>query len=305
MSVRRYPLALSLWVLASTFAAAQSVYERELAQISRKLIDQASEHLIDHNIAFGDILDGEGQSTPLGDQLKEELSFELGVADGGNFTLVDRSHLETLIDEADLGTTGLINDTTVVSLGKVSGISAIVYGTLYRHSQRYQLILKYCLLESQNIKFLLRGYISRVPSLDAKYSVQKVSEEVKEDEEIKQTMPSPFRSGSIEIIFTGCTRNGAAVDCSYTVVSHGRGQTLTLYREGTYLQTAHGRSMPRRLFFNDRQSAQQLTYSLRGNTSYTAVIRYGPIDVSGRYRVNLHGKAPSIYDFNYSATPYP
>ncbi len=67
-----------------------------------------------------------GQVTPLGTYLSDQIQIDLS---NKSVTVLERKSLDTLLGERKLLEMGLLNETTVVSVGKSLGATIAVYGT--------------------------------------------------------------------------------------------------------------------------------------------------------------------------------
>lgn len=81
------------------------------------------------SVAVVDFTNLNGQPTELGRYLAEEFSDAL-VTDARSFDVIDRTHLEEILQEHKLESTGLISPSTIMQLGKISGVQTIVTGTI-------------------------------------------------------------------------------------------------------------------------------------------------------------------------------
>lgn len=290
------------------YAWSQSVFDREIRVIADDFATAANVSLAGHNIAIGDILDAEGQPVKLGKLLAEELTFALrGQSD--RFNIVDRTHFQTLMDEVEMGSSGLLDDKTVLKLGRMIGISAIIYGNIYQQSNHYTIYLKYAILERQTLAPLCRGGLSRVPSVDKLYEQESAAPTLpSRADEPASTNPSryaPYQIGSLKVEFTGCTPNGSTIECRYTITSIGRNESFMLLSEGTYLQRGNRRSAPALMSVNGQQSTYQLSTTLIANRPVSAVLQFRGFSTTGPATLNLRAKTPSVYEFDYPLNNLP
>ena len=279
--------------------------DAELETMASGFSEAASEKLVGQNVAIGDLLDEDGQAIPLGKQLADELSFRLSDKSDA-FSIIDRSHFKKLLAETNLGAKGLLNETTIPRLGRMAGISVIVYGNIYQRSNNYVIYLKYVHLESQTSRSLVKAYLTRIPSVDKLYNATETPEHTaitKEDSthtiSPANGLPQSFTSGPIRIDFQGCQVNQTVIDCTFHLISAGRSESLTLTRDNSWLQVGNRRLPPMRLFIQERQSGHQVTYPLRANQTHIAVLRFATTFLGNGAQLNLHGRAPSIYDFDF------
>lgn len=104
------------------------VSAQDLKPVSATLASQISSS--GHKtVAVVDFTDLEGNVTKLGRYLSEELSVSL-VENAKNFDVIDRTHLNDILQEHRLSATGLINPQTARKLGQLVGADAIITGTI-------------------------------------------------------------------------------------------------------------------------------------------------------------------------------
>ncbi|MBC6995163.1 CsgG/HfaB family protein [Neolewinella lacunae] len=291
-----------LLLAAPLFLAGQSVFDREVKIIAEEIAAVAKSSLTGHNIAIGDILDADGNAVQLGSLLADEISYALSTS-AEPFTIVDRSHFQKLMDEVDLGANGLLDDNTVIRLGRMTGISAIVYGKIYQQADHYRIYFKYCLLEKQTIGALCRGYLTRVPSIDGKYTGTKAKAAPTGSGGSPPQVASSgayevFKSGPIQIQLDDCAHASGGVNCTFTVSSSGRNETLILFGEGTYLSQGNRRVGPVGIYLDGRQSTYQLSAPLVAGRPYKALVQF-PGRFTNGATLTLRGKTYSIYEFDY------
>ncbi|WP_295388393.1 CsgG/HfaB family protein [uncultured Thiodictyon sp.] len=72
----------------------------------------------------------DGTCSVLSTHIVDELTLDLFDVPGSKLTLIERSQLQALIAELSIGESGLLNPTTTKELGKVSGVQALVLGSI-------------------------------------------------------------------------------------------------------------------------------------------------------------------------------
>lgn len=119
-------------------------------------------------VAVVDFLTLQGSATELGRFLAEELSFNLaqinqygkidfqgkvltpGKDRNSFYDLIDRTHLATLLKEHQLSMTGIVDPAKTRKIGEVSGVDALVTGTITPFSDRVSVTVK--VLDTQTAK---------------------------------------------------------------------------------------------------------------------------------------------------------
>lgn len=305
MQMKSVLLLGMLMCLTFALSWSQSLLELEIMNLARDVESVVGERLVGHNIAISDILDADGNAVELGKLIADELSFALG-GQQDKFKIVDRSHFNTLMDEIDKR--ALLDDRTVLSLGKMVGISVVIYGKIYRQPDHYRIFLKYALLEQQVTDNLCRGRLTRLPSVDAMFHPKPPSnisaqgtpkDNSGSPNNITTSSIAPFQNGTLIIQFNGCAASGSTVQCSYTVTSLGRNETFFVYREGTFLQQGQRRSSPVLLSMNNQQSSHQLSTVLEANKPSTLMLQFRDFSGNVATSINLNGRTPTNFDFSY------
>ncbi|MDC7220103.1 MAG: FlgO family outer membrane protein [Spirochaetales bacterium] len=79
-------------------------------------------------IAILDFVDLDGSSSMLGKYIREELTIRLFRS--GDISVVERSLLDSVLKEWNLGTSGVISEGTAAEIGNILGVDAITTGTI-------------------------------------------------------------------------------------------------------------------------------------------------------------------------------
>jgi TolB-like protein len=138
-------------------------YETEINNLSISIAEKIARSG-KKTIAVVDFTDLQGNITELGRFLAEELSSEL-VSAGKAFEVVDRMHLRTILSEHKLSLTGLIDPKTVKRLGQVSGVDAIVIGTVTPFGESVRLSIKVLATDTAKIIGSSRGNIPKTQAI--------------------------------------------------------------------------------------------------------------------------------------------
>lgn len=116
--------ALLVWMSCSSVMA----YEKEIQGISTDIAGKITASG-KKKIAVVDFTDLQGDTTELGRFIAEELSVDL-TTDAQKFEVIDRMHLKSLLKEHKLTLSGLLSQETVKEIGQISGVDALVTGTV-------------------------------------------------------------------------------------------------------------------------------------------------------------------------------
>jgi len=139
-------------------------YEREINTLSISIAEKIAKSG-KKTIAVVDFTDLQGNITELGRFLAEELSSEL-VSAGKAFEVVDRMHLRTILSEHKLSLTGLMDPKTVKKLGQISGVDAILIGTVTPFGESIRLSVKVLATDTAKIIGSSRGNIPKTDAIE-------------------------------------------------------------------------------------------------------------------------------------------
>lgn len=128
-------------------------------------------------IAVLDFTDLQGQANNLGRYFAEQLSVAL-VNSGGGFVVVDRSRMNLIMDQLKTNASALINPDEAKRVGKMSGVDALVIGTLTIFEDTVSVTVKSISIEttdvlgatsasfarSKNLNLLIGGSSASAPS---------------------------------------------------------------------------------------------------------------------------------------------
>ena len=122
-------LVLSVLCIYSLGTASTSLaYQQEINKLSAFMAEKISK-ANKSKIAVVDFTDLQGNVTELGRFHAEILSVALAGRNQG-FTVVDRTHLKSIIAEHKLSASGLIDPGTARKLEKIAGVDALITGTI-------------------------------------------------------------------------------------------------------------------------------------------------------------------------------
>jgi len=125
-------------------------YEKEIKNISTTVAESLA-NMGKKSVAVVDFTDLQGNVTELGRFLAEEISVALA-SSAKNFEVVDRTHLRAIIQEHKLSATGLIDPQTARKLGQITGVEALITGSLTPFGDSIRLSVK--VLDTQSAKIV-------------------------------------------------------------------------------------------------------------------------------------------------------
>lgn len=121
------------------------------------------------HVAVSDLVTLAGDSNLLGMTASEELTVAL-VHHALGFEVMDRSHLKAIFAEHRMALGGLMNEESLIELGRLESVDVIVTGTIAQLSDRYKITVKALDTETASLLAADRAYCARTPDLDAAFT---------------------------------------------------------------------------------------------------------------------------------------
>ncbi len=157
-------LGAVIFAVALTFAVpvpvhAQDQELRDLAtQLAQKITKSGKK-----TVAVVDFTDLQGTVTELGRFLAEELSVCLSQQASG-FQVIDRTYLKTILREHKLDASGLIDPATASKLGEITGVQALITGTITPLGDNVSLSVK---VLNATTEAIIAATITKIPRTEA------------------------------------------------------------------------------------------------------------------------------------------
>lgn len=292
-----------LFLLIANTVLCQNITDRELAQLAEDLAKAVESKMSGQNIAIADFVDNDDKPSSLGKYLSEEFSYTLVNKAANKFKVIDRTQLRRLMDEAGIGDKGMVDPASVQKLGRLEGITAVVYGKLIPASSAIKVYVKVVVLEKQVNEITVRGELTRTPTIDGFLGLELGEKEEKVP--VNETRPAasptaPYTYQHIQINLLGCTRNGSFVDCELQITSIGKDDNFSLKVDKSRLVDAAWNSCyATQLSMGGKTSSVQGAQPLRANTPATAIVRFAnvPASVSFYPMLELNCNSYSAYSF--------
>lgn len=288
----------------NTELSAQSLLDQEIDKLVKELVNEVHSKMKGKNIAITDFIDNNDKPSELGQYLSEEFSYAL-VNAATDFKVIDRSQLRKLLDEAGIGDKGMVDAQSVQKLGKLKGISAVVYGKLFPLGNQVKIFVKVIVLEELVNEITVRGDITRTPTIERLLEFQnKTSDNISKSEVNKNgttTTTTPFINQNIQIILSGCTDKGnGTIDCDLQITSIGRDDNFSMQTSDTNLSDAQGRNYrAQSMSMNNRTSVVQVNQPLQADTPSAASIRFTSVPTDTRLfnMLSINCRSFSAYSF--------
>ena len=186
-----------------------------------------------------------GEMTELGMYLSDKLTNSL-FKYRDKFEVVERAKLETVFKEMKLGLTGMIDDKTAQTLGKIFGADAIVVGTITDLGEEIDVNLRVLGTERANVLAVASVMLDKNTAIERMISSVMVIEpeakpsERKTPKETKAEPAPPLNKLDGEVEAEGflfrpivCERDGKKMVCSVSITNKGETTKQLKFRGGS------------------------------------------------------------------------
>ena len=211
-------------------------YEQEVKQLSTQMAE-AIRKSGKKSVAVVDFTDLQGNVTELGRFLAEEFSVALAMA-AKDFEVIDRTNLKALLQEHKLASTGIIDPQTARKLGEISGVQALVSGTITPFGDTVRLSVK--VLDAATAR-VVGGFTSDIPRTKAiEELLAKGISSTSDVAPSLTTSRAPVGSGApgaqsapqkedgFSFQLRSCQRSGMSVVCKLLITNEGDDRELTM-----------------------------------------------------------------------------
>ncbi len=230
------PLATTVALLALLcFPAGVGAYEQELDKLSQEMAQDIAK-AGKSTLAVVDFTDLQGNVTALGRFLAEEFSVALADA-GQGFRVIDRTHLASILREHELSETGLIDPSTARELGKITGVEALITGSLTPFGDSVRIAVKILDTESATIIGSARGNIAKTGAIGDLLVAgiggpgggpAPASGPVAAPPASQVRAQQTVESDEISFALRGCKVAGGKVTCDFIITNQGKDRDLYL-----------------------------------------------------------------------------
>jgi len=153
-----------LFIFFSTSVISAETYEEELQKLSLKIAKEI-EKSSKKTVAVVDFTDLQGNVTELGRFIAEELSANLVSVKKG-FRVIDRLHLKSIIAEHKLSASWFLEPKAVEKFGKISGVDAIVTGTVTPFGDNVRISIKVITTDTADVIAAATGNIAKTKAIE-------------------------------------------------------------------------------------------------------------------------------------------
>lgn len=205
-------------------------YEKEIQELSTTMAENIGKSG-KNRIAVVDFTDLQGNVTELGRFIAEEFAVAL-LGTGQKFEIIDRTHLQTLLKEHKLSSTGLIDPVTAQKLGEIAGVDALVTGTITALGESIRLSVK--ILDVKTAK-LIGANVGNIPATEMIKTLlaSEIQSEGMIPIETKVSKPQTPPQQTVEtqgftFILQDCKRSGDTIRCYFLVKSNEQDRELDI-----------------------------------------------------------------------------
>ena len=212
----------------------------------KDLAQQISKNMVDNNkkkiavIEFSDLND---EITHFGQFLSEELITNLFLVSPGQFEVVERRQLVKVLNEHDLGTSGLLDADAMGKVGKILGVDAIVTGSVTDLGNNVKINARLISVDSAKIFAVAQTSVAKVGTVADLMKKMVVSSSrnhsqingdsvnsagdntIATDAELSKSLTLDGFKFDLE----KCEKTNTKVDCFFTILALEKDNFLTLY----------------------------------------------------------------------------
>lgn len=285
---------------------AQSITEIELGRLADSLVRKVKLQMTGQNIAIAEFVDINGQTSNLGKYLAEDFTYSL-TNRAGNYHIIDRSHLRTLLDEAGVGEIGMVNPESAQKLGRLEGVTAIVYGKLVPTGNEITVYINVVILEKQVNVISVRGKITRTITIDklfgAEIEMQKRSQVDSGNSSHESENAHRFIRKNINLAVSKCIRKNGGVYCEFTVSSQNIADNFFVKTSETSMKMSGGKMYyPSQVSMNGKSSSIQANRTLQKNETSILSVWFSGVPNNSNLIDEIQLNCSSSAAFSFIAT---
>ena len=285
-------LIVAVFTVFALLIAVQDVlaYEKELKALSAEIAENIAK-TNKTKVAVVDFTDLKGNVTELGRFIAEELSVGLQIA-GKNLEVVDRTHLQTLLKEHKLSSTGLVDPESSRKLGQIAGVDALITGTITPFGETIRLSAK--IIDTESAK-LIGANTGNIPATEAIKMLLAsgiesggvMVEQSGTTAPVKLQAQQSIEMESITFNLQGCYKKGVNIDCHLLVTSNGQDKTLYLYasyygKSSTLLDDRGNAYYAKLAWLGSNQDDNYVYNTLFADTPMKAVVQFEQISTQAK-----------------------
>lgn len=284
---------------------AQNRLDEEINVLVNQITQQLSNKPQIRSLAVADFTQLDGQPSPLGRFLAEELRTSLITATR-SFTVINRSQLQVLLKEVNMDADGVLAPSSAARLGRINGMDAIVFGTLMPAAGFVRVNLQVVELATTDAIAAAKGNIIRTPSIiqveqsnlaGSSTPASGASGTPTEVKPVQPTQPSAmmptYQVLHLLVEVLSCHQTGNRIECRLKISSRDRDTDLHLYQSHSRIISAPNsvEYQPSSMKMAEAYGTNQLEKTIVADNSIEVVLYFSNIraDIQQISRLDLHG----------------
>lgn len=236
---RLFLLTVACLAILALIPCASFTYEREIKNLSSTMAENIFK-TGKKTIAVVDFVDLRGNVNELGRFMAEEFSVALAGAKKG-FKIVERTHLKTILEEHKLTSTGLIDPATAKKLGQITGVDALVTGTITPFGDSVRLAVKILDTATGDVIDAVSGDIAKTKAIEELLG-KSIDTGIAESKTPSETLAG-VKGGDVEGFGfkpLKCRRDGNKMICTVSFQNNGSEErTLKVWGQTAFTNTPY------------------------------------------------------------------
>jgi len=238
-------------------------------------------------IAVVDFTDLQGNVTELGRFLAEEFSSALAGA-GKGFEVVDRTHLRVILQENKLSATGLIDPSTARQLGQITGVEALITGTITPFGDTVRVAVKVLDADSARVIGSVRGNIAKTQAIEELLAADVVTatgttgdpDSHRPETKVKTRSVSSQIASNFLFELDRCELQGSGLSCLLFVTNNDADRNLAIYANDSRIIDDLGNEYPGKEVAFGREKDWAANTTLVSGIRMRAAIRFEGISLT-------------------------
>ncbi len=149
--------------------SAQQSFDKAIESLGKRVAFKIYER-DKKKVAVTNLLNHKSESNELGGLVSEELTISL-LKNARDFEVMDRNHLESIFKEHRLALGGLVNEETIIELGKLQSVELVITGMVVKLGDRYKISIKALDTETARVIAADKEYFDAEEYLDDYYGM--------------------------------------------------------------------------------------------------------------------------------------
>jgi len=255
LAARRVTCALLMFAATFGVPLRAEAYEKEVQSWVKSLSPKLCTPTC-RRVAVVDFNDLQGNVTELGRFLAEELSVSLGSVPG--LTVVERARLGQILREQRLESSSLVSPETIQQVGRISGVEALILGTITPFSDTIRVSLKVLDTRTAGLIVAAGGEVPKTGGI-----ADLLQKGINDGQEsggtittahggsgappvaavLRPTKPTPIEAKKFIFDLQSCELSGQTINCLLLVMNLGPDRAIAISKE-TRLVDDQGNEYP-------------------------------------------------------------